>query len=268
MTAQINDIVFYRGLEYDLAGINGNGLFDPAEHGMRPVMISTGCYRGYFCAYEVVDGVLRLQDLHIRLPEDGPDASKEDQRTILFNVHPSYDPDQHCWLYSDLSWIMPFTGGLLLGDGFVRELYTHMGFHPAWKYRRVHELIFESGRLAREMDRSEEMDRIRGEVANTRSLESSDSKQGRGGPATQDEILEWIEACFNRGYGGQKRAPEFAPTASNVPSRPPTLLPAEIRDFDSALACPHCKTPSTRYRRLGSGKLVCLNCGRSLSWPD
>ena len=264
MTAQISDRVFYRGREYCLAGINGNGLFDPAEHGMRAVMISTACYRGYFCNYEVVDGVLRLKDLHIRLGPDGADASKRGQSAVLFNVHPSYDPDEHCSLYSNLTRIMPFTGGLLLGADFVRELYIHMGFHPAWKYRLVHELIFESGRVAQEMDRSAEMERIR---AKFHSLKSNPSEQGRGEPATRDEILEWIEVCFNRGYGGQKGAVEFAPEPSNVPSRPPALHP-KLRDFNDPFACPHCQTRSTRYRQLSNGKLVCLSCGRSLQVPE
>lgn len=42
---------------------------------------------------------------------------------------------------------VPLSGGLLLGEGFIQELYVHMGFHPAWKYLHVIELIFEGGQL-------------------------------------------------------------------------------------------------------------------------
>lgn len=53
--------------------------------------------------------------------------------------------------------VIPFSSGLLLGDGFIRELYVHMGFHPAWKFERVVELIFEGGQLTRSHDRSEQL---------------------------------------------------------------------------------------------------------------
>lgn len=42
---------------------------------------------------------------------------------------------------------IPLSGGLLLGEGFIQELYAHMGFHPAWKCLHVIELIFEGGQL-------------------------------------------------------------------------------------------------------------------------
>jgi hypothetical protein len=51
----------------------------------------------------------------------------------------------------------PFTGGLLLGAGFIRELYVHMGHQPAWKYTEVLELTFDDGRLTLVHDRSELM---------------------------------------------------------------------------------------------------------------
>jgi hypothetical protein len=48
----------------------------------------------------------------------------------------------------------PFTGGLLLGAGFIDALYVHMGHHPAWKYTTVLELTFDDGRLTVVHDRS------------------------------------------------------------------------------------------------------------------
>ena len=35
MTAQFPDTVNHRGSEYALTGINGDGLFEPRDHGMR-----------------------------------------------------------------------------------------------------------------------------------------------------------------------------------------------------------------------------------------
>ena len=32
---------------------------------------------------------------------------------------------------------------MLACEGFIDALYVHMGFHPAWKFEHVEELIFE-----------------------------------------------------------------------------------------------------------------------------
>ncbi len=60
-----------------------------------------------------------------------------------------------------------FTGGLLVCDGFLREHYVHMGFHPAWKFTRVEELIFENGALTSREDVSQKMAAIREKLAGT-----------------------------------------------------------------------------------------------------
>jgi len=48
-----------------------------------------------------------------------------------------------------------FSGSLVLGHGFIKELYDHMGFHPRWKYTTVLEMEFEEGRLIAVADESE-----------------------------------------------------------------------------------------------------------------
>lgn len=50
---------------------------------------------------------------------------------------------------------------MLLGRGFIRELYVHMGFDPAWKYEEVHELLFREGALTEAADRSAGMAALR-----------------------------------------------------------------------------------------------------------
>lgn len=86
---------------------------------------------------------------------------------------------------------MPFTGGLLLAQDFIRELYVHMGFHPPWKYRVVHELSFTDGRLTAERDRSAAMEEIRQRlVARPLGPDGTD----------QAELHRWIEQCFDRSY--------------------------------------------------------------------
>jgi hypothetical protein len=94
--------------------------------------------------------------------------------------------------YEELRAVIPFSGGLLLGDDFVRGLYVHMGFHPAWKFRTVHELLFERGKLVRETDRSAVMAEFRETLAG-RPLEPLD-------PGDDEAIERWVEQCFSLKY--------------------------------------------------------------------
>jgi len=54
-----------------------------------------------------------------------------------------------------------FTGEILAADQFIRELYVHMGFHPAWKYETVYELVISHGTILDTKDVSEQMAQLR-----------------------------------------------------------------------------------------------------------
>jgi hypothetical protein len=211
MTAQISDSVLYRKKPRTIAGINGSGLFDPAEHGIRPVMISTACWRGYYCTYEVADESLFLIEVHLGLDERDATAAARGEGTKLFGIVPRrYTEHGYCqdvltgqvttsWESSDykvdgIREPIPFTGGLLLGDRFIQTIYVHMGFHPAYKFRDVHELVFDAGRLIGEHDRSAQMAEFR-EMLSPESL-----KPGSG--ASPAEVQRWIQRCFSREYKG------------------------------------------------------------------
>lgn len=188
MTAQFSDTVTYRDEDFTLAGINGEGLFDPERQGMKPIGRCSACWRGFVCGYLVAEDRLTLEELQICL--DGPapdlfgrqpDAGPPGRRLRLFDAY-----------YRNVGHAVPFTGGLLIARDFIRDLYVHMGFHPAWKYRIVHELIFDDGNLLREADRSAEIAELREEIAN-RPMEP-------GHRATREEIKRWVEQCFSRDY--------------------------------------------------------------------
>ncbi|MCP3167331.1 hypothetical protein [Myxococcus qinghaiensis] len=193
MTAQISDTLIFREQEFVLAAASGEGLFEPPQHGLAPEMISTACYRGYWCTYEVIAESLRLQQLHIGLPPPAAIAARHGKGPSLFEQLPVYSEQFHCIAYRNLSAPVPFTGGLLLAADFVRELYVHMGFHPVWKFRRVYELLFEGGTLVQTRDCSSEMARLREKIGTT-SLSPRT-------PHDREEVKRWIAECFNRQYG-------------------------------------------------------------------
>ena len=172
MTAQFSDQVNYRGKSYSIAGKNGGGLFDPAAHGLKPVGKCSACWRGFVCTYAVDDRHLLLDSLTVWL---------DDPATPLFGVPPrpeeggfniyqrqsrghSETTNGFYAVYEGLAHRVPYTGGLLLAADFIEELYVHMGFHPAWKYREVHELVFRDGMLVQESDRSPQIAEFRREL--------------------------------------------------------------------------------------------------------
>lgn len=182
MTAQVSDRVRYRGEDHALAGHAGRGLFDPAAHGLKPVMASTACWRGFQCTYLVEDGgPLLLDRLDVRTVEPAPPVegvAPQAVDDIMFSAR-----------YEGLNLPIQFTGGLVLGRDFLRELYVHAGFHPAWKYREVHELIFRDGVLVTADDRSDAVAEFREWIA-----------PKRYGEVDEAELADRLNRCFRNRY--------------------------------------------------------------------
>ena len=212
MTAQISDKFRYGRKSHSLAGINGSGLFDPAQHGIMPIPHSTNCWRGYYCTYEVRGGALLLTEVHLSLGEGDQAAAARGEGPVLFGkvpwqyTEPGWRERLYAWWrggvttsrkssYFKIDGIrepIPFTGGLLLGGDLIREMHVRMGFDPAYKFRTVHELVFDSGRLIEEHDRSAQMAELR-ELISSMPLKP-------GLQASRAEIEEWINRCFSLEY--------------------------------------------------------------------
>ncbi len=197
MTAQINDTCFHRKIRFEVAGISGSGLFEPASIGVNTVMMSTACWRGYIAHYSILDGELFLTRLQIGLPHEEGFAPMRarGRRSLAWQAHYPADEFPIGFNYEGFQEPIPFTGGLLLAEGFIRELYVHMGFHPAWKYKTVREVIFDAGRLTEDYDRSAEMATIR-----AKAIEDMKHYEESAREPTRRDIEARIEKCFSREY--------------------------------------------------------------------
>lgn len=205
-------------------------LFEPAHYGIQAIPRSTGCWRGFRATYGLRENRLVLEELGINCdnPEFGAEfdaeikrmqqcnlrgAAKSRQRKqhyvklqimknsacgpAIHGVYPvppvsRHDSGAFSNHYFDVGLPMPFSGGLLICDSFILELYTHMGFHPAWKYEEVRELIFVDGVLTQIRDRSDEMKKMR-ELFVDADEEKMDRK-------SLEDIADWIERSFDRRY--------------------------------------------------------------------
>lgn len=195
MTAQIHDSFPYQGKSYSIVGVSGQGLFKPEEYGLTPFGTCSACWRGFHCTYAIADHRLTLKTLNIGFDQKGEMVAKVGKGPMLGNKSPRRaDRSQLCgeWIYDDPDVEIRFTGGLLLGEGFIRELYVHMGFHPAWKYRQMHELLFDSGRLTKTVDRSEFMSQVRDRM--------SGKPLGPENSADPGDVKRWIEKTFTLDY--------------------------------------------------------------------
>ena len=161
-------------------------------HGITPGGISSACWRGYYCTYAVNGDRLLLQDLHMGLTEEDAGLAQNGAGPAIQGILPRYDDQEYCWGYSPLQMPIGFTGGLLLGRDFIRELYVHMGFHPAWKYRQVYELVFQDGHLLASDDRTAQLEESRSH------LKPADLKPGRS--STKGDIADWIDRTFSLDY--------------------------------------------------------------------
>ena len=231
MSAQLSDSIRYAGETYALVGISSddprNDLFDPERFGIRTYPGCTACRRGYVATFGLRDNRLVLDELHINVRDSEWEAElerltdlkeirrylpphrrgpKPQPRTMrrgccgpaLHGVHPlpptnRNGPFSFSDNYHDIGLPLPFTGGLLLGDGFIQELYEHMGFHPAWKFRKVIELVFADGILTATHDRSYDMARVR-------AINTPDGKPKSKRFNSPVDMVGWIEDCFDRRY--------------------------------------------------------------------
>ncbi len=193
MTAQVPDTVIYQGEQHVVAAFSSGEPFVPSDAGYMPVAATTACWRGYVCGYEVRDASLLLDELWVNHQPQVAPISRRLQPPNLNGVVAQRDEKSYFgeWHFSRVDMPLSYTGGLLIGQGLIRGLYVHMGFHPAWKYESVYELEFESGQLTAACDKSAEMAKLRAQLVD--ELKPS-------GAADREQIKRWIAGCFSRDY--------------------------------------------------------------------
>lgn len=184
MTAQIPDSFLLDEKKLSIVGVHGGGLFSPLDHGLQPLPRITSCWRGYVCTYTTLSNKLILDRLQVNLGSEGPPIRE---------VHPVFgDAGLFDTVYDHLNLHIDFTGGILLADGFIRELYVHMGFHPAWKYETVFELAVSQGYILETRDVSRSMAELREKMIRQPLQPDRD--------ASSHHVQAWIASTFKHNY--------------------------------------------------------------------
>jgi hypothetical protein len=152
MTAQMHDSILLNDQKFSIVGVNGRELFNPVGFGLRPFSTATSCWRGYMCEYKTDFDQLLLNTLQVNHEQQGP---------AIQGVAPSFGKGMFNNVYNHLSLPIDFSGEILAGEKFIRELYVHMGFQPAWKYETVYELVVSHGVILETKDVSKPMAGLR-----------------------------------------------------------------------------------------------------------
>lgn len=188
MTGQIANQFKYEGEIYELIGIDGESLYSAEDFGITTQTTSTACWRGYQTFYDCVDGKLILDSLHVRT---------EDKITIN-GVVPNENEElaEESWaffntIYENLSLKTKFTGSILLGTDFIREMYVHMGFQSPESFKTVIEIEVNDGEITKITDMSTRMEERR-----KRGLEKPSHP-----PTHEDkDVGDWVKDRFSQDY--------------------------------------------------------------------
>lgn len=171
MTAQRGDIYKHQKREYSIVRMSPGTKFNPTKYGITPGSICTDCWDGYWCAYGLVNDKFCLKELYIN-SQNGHyppiEGTLPDRRCrLLGRAYIEYDGYHR---YS-LNMEIPYTGKILVGEGFLSKYYIHMGYQRPWAWEKLTEFLFLDGRLIEVNDQSAIAAKIRGKVQSGYDLE-------------------------------------------------------------------------------------------------
>lgn len=196
MTQQVSDTVNFGGKWYSLADSDGSPLFHPKQIGIKTMMISTACVRGFYCAYEIRNSQFFLDRLNFGTPPEDKDFLLAGIGPRVFGQIPVWRDYYHALLVENISELIPFSGGLVLVSDFVEDFYIRGRHRPSYTFGDVRELILKDGVVQEVHDRSEQAARCRA------SLSPADDDYIP--PPGSEQLKEW-ESSFICKYRGLDR---------------------------------------------------------------
>ena len=178
MTAQIHNVFMYDDQKYSIIAQQNELDFKPETYGISPDTGCSMCWRGYYCKFGIIDNQLVIMDWNLMVNDTTNPPIVEKTR-----AHISYGK----WQYLAMNFPMNYSGGIVIGAGFVDKYYIHMGYQQVYAYEKVVELIFERGQLMEVIDHSDKVAQIR--------LSISEKHEGQ-----KNQMFEDIPKFFSLGY--------------------------------------------------------------------
>ena len=244
MTVQISDKFEYCKQEVTLLAVESFPLYDPCEHGYKPQAMSTACWRGYVCEYEVARGRLLLKNLRVNDEDKG-------------------------YLNERIYFPLDYSGKILIGSN-LDGMYSFTGFQESYGFEEVIELSFKEGVLVYRKDYSERAKAIRELIERDSDSFRALEKESEN-PLLQ--YLTFITKSFSISYPAKAwwledvRVDELIGTIEPVttyydpdndpeisdpyfqPERPGFTIVSNIKK--DSLVCGHCKWAKRNYSGKG-----------------
>jgi len=157
VTAQIEDSIIWKESIYSIVSLSFEiKLFDPRDYNIEPVMISTGCYRGFYSEYNIVEGYLYLFNLNIKKDKGRYHSIKGVKPELIKYGRTTVEAK-----YSGLMLPIRATGTIRIAKDFISDRHVNMGFQEAISYKTVKQLYFCNGKLQSFDDLSNEAEILR-----------------------------------------------------------------------------------------------------------
>ena len=163
MTTQMSNYFRYGNAECVVLDVTAEP-FDPASLGFETFGARSDCWRGYVATFGLSKLHLVLDTLRIDTPP-GADP-REPTGPAINGVTPwgnSLQRPNFNNHYEGINYDLDFTGGIVIGDQPMWTRVWQLGSLQTWDCGIVFELVFENGRLIREIDHSTHMRRFRQE---------------------------------------------------------------------------------------------------------
>jgi hypothetical protein len=184
VTVQAADYLIYKNEKYELLGDWSRQLPMLGKYGIEPVMMSTGCWRGYIAHYTVIDQQLFLTELAVN--------DTNDHFPEIGSVKP--ERDVSTGIYKNLREPMPITGRLVIGKKFASS--TCPSFRYVHDYAIVLKLGFQAGMLQSIEDISAQAEVLRIEIELIKAERLKQRQSGIEPSYKKDEYESLIDQSF------------------------------------------------------------------------
>ena len=167
MTMQICDLLYlpFKNKKYSMLAYENDWLINIDNLGIAPVVhaILTCNWKGYESEYVIKDNKYLYWDYLMFRAKEGvfpPINGVTAKLTVTeFKVDGETEKD-YFMEYKNIMKV-PYTGGIILGDGLIRRLGENQGYQYPHIYKEVLECRFKCGELVCVKDYSDEMRHIR-----------------------------------------------------------------------------------------------------------
>ncbi len=169
MTGQISDSFFFNGEKYSFVASQPRFDFTPKVFDLTPASVSSACWRGFWCKYDISERGVYLRELYIHTEDEAyPDILNVKVSDIEYTECMAYRIIDGKWIekqtktekymghrqYKNLMYPINYTGNIVLGKGFIHRYYMHLGIQRFYTYKTLVELELRNGKVINCIDRS------------------------------------------------------------------------------------------------------------------